>query len=343
MIPRSRRKRRRIRSNRHRGTDRIGAIVVTTTAVDEDALRAFVTRVFGRKVEQIERMRSGVSTPVYRVRPATEVFYIRLAETAEASLAPEARVHALLRERGVRVPDVVLFEPFDEALARSVLITTEIVGEPVALRAVDVATRRIVRDAGRELAIINQLPIQGYGWLLRRHDRSVDDTLQAEYAERRRWAGEYVEAVDRLERERRLGKLSAGRARTAIESWSASASDDGARLAHGDFDVSHIFQHAGRYTGVIDFGEIRGADRWYDLGHFRLHDGETLAGSVFPDLLAGYDEVQPLPEETLARVDLEALAVGLMAFARTIGKRESAYTMWLERRLHQLLDRRIPR
>jgi hypothetical protein len=33
---------------------------------------------------------------------------------------------------------------------------------------------------------------------------------------------------------------------------------DRAHLAHGDFDMTHIYQEDGRYTGIIDFGEIRG-------------------------------------------------------------------------------------
>src|SRR5512146_358093 len=105
--------------------------------IDAPALRAFVARVFPGTVDNVERVRSGASTPVYRVRSMTGIFYVRLAETPEASLAPEARVHVLLRERGVRLPEVVFLEPFDEALGRSVLVTTEIPGEPVAVREVD--------------------------------------------------------------------------------------------------------------------------------------------------------------------------------------------------------------
>ena len=84
-------------------------------------------------------------------------------------------------------------------------------------------------------------------------------------------------------------------------------------LAHGDLDVTHIYQRDGRYTGIIDFGEIRGADRRYDLGHFHLHDGETLAGLVLPDLLAGYREVAPLPPEAERQIRLLGLLIGLRA------------------------------
>lgn len=36
-------------------------------------------------------------------------------------------------------------------------------------------------------------------------------------------------------------------------------------LVHGEFDTSHIFGRDGEYTGLIDFGEIRGADYSFDF------------------------------------------------------------------------------
>jgi hypothetical protein len=132
-----------------------------------------------------------------------------------------------------------------------VLITTEIPGKPVAAGDLETTTRRIVHEAGRELAIINQLPVRGYGWILRERDEAE---LRAEYAAPDRWAATYVAAVEQLERARRLTSRAALAARAALESWAAGLSGEPSRLAHGDFDVSHIFQCGGRYSGVIDFG-----------------------------------------------------------------------------------------
>lgn len=95
-------------------------------------------------------------------------------------------------------------------------------------------------------------------------------------------------------------------------------------LAHGDFDVTPVFQEAGRYTGIIDFGEIRGADCWYDLGHFSMHDGETLPALLLPWLLEGYQEIAPLPDGYRQRIAFASLLIAIRALARTRQKRPQA-------------------
>jgi hypothetical protein len=44
-------------------------------------------------------------------------------------------------------------------------------------------------------------------------------------------------------------------------------------MPYGDLDLTHIYCQDGHYTGIIDLGEIRGTGPYYDLGHFRFHDG----------------------------------------------------------------------
>src|SRR5207249_1740511 len=101
--------------------------------------------------------------------------------------------------------------------------------------------------------------------------------------------------------------------RTIINRLEAWLDVQHACLAHGDFDVTHIYQEDGRYTGIIDFGEIRGADAPYDLGHFNLHDGETRPQPVLPYLLEGYSDVVPLPPDHEWRISLLSLLNGVSA------------------------------
>jgi Ser/Thr protein kinase RdoA (MazF antagonist) len=93
----------------------------------------------------------------------------------------------------------------------------------------------------------------------------------------------------------------------------------GAWLAHGDFDTTAIFQTGGQYSGLIDFGEIRGTEPLFDLGHFLLHDHEHPPAPLVNDLLAGYGEEAALPGDHEQLVRRSAVLLGLRQLARWLG------------------------
>ncbi len=86
------------------------------------------------------------------------------------------------------------------------------------------------------------------------------------------------------------------------------------RLAHGDFDTTAIFCAGGRYTGLIDFADFRGAEPEFDLGHFDLHDRERISEPLLPALLDGYGRVTPPPDERSIR--RSAVLLGLRQLCR---------------------------
>jgi Ser/Thr protein kinase RdoA (MazF antagonist) len=88
-------------------------------------------------------------------------------------------------------------------------------------------------------------------------------------------------------------------------------------LVHGDLDLTHIFADGDTYSGLLDFGEIRGAYRCYDFGHFALE-----APALLPLVLAGYRERQKLPNDAERQIALTALLIA----ARRVGRR-----LWLGR------------
>jgi len=92
-------------------------------------------------------------------------------------------------------------------------------------------------------------------------------------------------------------------------------------LAHGDFDASHIYQEDGKYTGIIDFGEIRGASHWYDLGHFHVRDGEALSYRGLPGLIRGYEESISLPPDYEQHIRFTSILINVRALARSLQKR----------------------
>ena len=271
----------------------------------------------------VEWATGGVSTPVYRVQRGHETFYLRLAESREANLAPEALVHRLLRERGVRVPDVVYFDPFDEALGRSVMVTTAIAGRPLAENDPSTDVAAILAAAGRDLAVVNSLPVAGFGWIKR--ERHTAGRLMAEFPTYRQFVLEDLEQrLDRL-RQGWLTSEETEAIRRVVAENDAWFDEERSHLVHGDFDVSHIYHKDGGYTGMIDFGEIRGTDQLYDLAQFALHDGERLPPGLLRHLLAGYADVTPLPVDHSQRIALSSLLIGVRALAGSIGRPQAAY------------------
>jgi aminoglycoside phosphotransferase (APT) family kinase protein len=288
--------------------------------VDLAALADLVGRIFPPRGRcAIERTESGGSTQVYRLHCDGDVFYLRVAEDRAASLVPEAQAHEALHAHGVKVPAVIHVEPFDERLERSVMVTSAIPGAPLAARPLDGATAEILRAAGRDLAVVNSLPVQGFGWIER--GTHEGEPLRAEHQSYRSFALEHLDADLALLGQAVLAATEAAAIRDTIERHGAWLHAEQAWLAHGDFDVSHIYQHEDQYSGIIDFGEIRGAHRLYDLGHFYLHDGETLPHLLLSALLEGYGEVFPLPSDHERQIALVGLLIGVRALARNVRRR----------------------
>ncbi len=267
----------------------------------------------------VTRMEEGVSTFVYRVRRGEMTWYLRVLPEGGESFAPEARVHALLRDRGVRVPEVIHIEDRHPLLQRSVMVTAEIPGRQIGPDLPENALRPILIEAGRDLARINSVPVAGFGWI--RRDQPMNSALEAELPTLRALFLEEIES--RLAFLANAGLLTAPQIRAIeriIAERDAWLDIRDAVLAHGDFDATHIFHDHGRYSGIIDFGEIRGADRFYDLGHLFMENRTLL-----PDLLAGYGAVTRLPSDAMARIHFASLFIRIRSAMIDTQKRGAPY------------------
>ncbi len=274
-------------------------------------------------------MGAGVSTPVYRVTGGDEVSYLRLGEEPGERRDAEVRVHELARDLGIAVPEVVRWEREPPELDRSAALTARIPGIPLSEFTGDAADA--LRRAGRDLARINVIPVVGYGWV----DFVVGDDrhLVAEYPTRSAWAAEYLAALEVVW----TTGIRPANLRDAVETWSSLPHHGTSCLAHGDLDASHIYVDpvTGVYQGLIDFGEIRGADRLYDLGHALMHAGDERGQAVFDGLVAGYADIAPVD---LAAVRLQAVAITVRALAIQLGRAPNGYHEFLVGRLEELLD-----
>lgn len=68
--------------------------------------------------------------------------------------------------------------PFNSDIGRSTMVSTEICGAPVADLTNRVLAASIVEQAGIDLAVINQIPVDGFGFIRR---QNPPWPLRAEY------------------------------------------------------------------------------------------------------------------------------------------------------------------
>jgi aminoglycoside phosphotransferase (APT) family kinase protein len=287
-------------------------VVAEQVLVDLNIIAGLVHEAFPEATSvAVERASGGRVVVVYRATVDGVRYYLRLAEEPGQDLTTAALVLERLRALGVHVPGVIAASAATAVFPRSWMIMTAVPGRSIAQGGPDEQARQAAMAAGRDAAVINSVPVSGFGWL--RRDGSSQ--LTAELPSYRQfvvsylpkpWPGRLCEAFD----QRQLDAL------LALIASEQDRSIRGGHLAHGDLDVTHIYAHAGRYSGIIDFGEMRGAARYFDLGHFLLHDGEIRPAWLFSSFLKGYLQVSPLPDGHLQAIRASAILLGLRQLSR---------------------------
>lgn len=252
----------------------------------------------------IETVDGGVSTAVYRLRRGSEIFYLRLGDVG-GNMSGEALAHKLMLEKGVSVPRVILYEDQNPTINRSFMITSEIPG--MRTDKDSQSSSEVIVQAGRQLAQINSIPVEGFGWI----DRKTLN-VQKLTGTFRTWEEFALDfnnirfQLNTLARVNAITPETVEKVVAHIEVNRKLISCPQAFLSHGDFDTAHIFSVSGVYSGIIDFGDIRCCSPYHDLAHFY-----TYSRKRFDDLLKGYLEVTNLGDRVQEKIEFEALLFGI--------------------------------
>jgi aminoglycoside phosphotransferase len=286
-----------------------------------------VSQLFPEPGTRVERVWSGISTYVYRILSPCRTCYLRILPDTGGSFMPEIAALTHLRQFHIKVPEVLFFEEHNETLGRSFMVESEIKGQALSHTSFPrEVLERVVVEAGRDLARINTLMVNGFGWI--QPQQISAERLRARWPTFRAFALEHRKA-DLVYLKRRLLKPWEGaQLERILERYDFWLDEEQGYLAHGDFDSTHIFQDRGRYTGIIDFGEVRGANRWYDLAHFRMRDGARPPHQLFPALERGYKEITPFPSEYEHHLRFTSVLINIRALSRAFQTRAPDQYIW---------------
>jgi len=303
--------------------------------VNAEQVEAVARHIFPTQDTQVERVLSGISTYVYRIISECKTYYLRILPDEEASFTPEITVLARLRQNHLNIPEVVYFEDYNALLGRPIMVEAEIRGQSLSKSDLPRETyESVAREAGRDLACINKLAVEGFGWV--KPDRAHPTRICGSRETYRAFVLEYREADLAYLREHVLQRQECTRLEHVLARYDSWLDIEQGYLAHGDIDTTHIFQEQGRYTGIIDFGEVRSANRWYDLAHFRIRDGAFPPYRLFQALERGYAEITPFPPEYEQYLRFTSVLINVRALSRAFQTRDPDEYIW--RQLEMLHD-----
>lgn len=242
----------------------------------------------------------GVSTDVFRLVSGSSTRYLRVALEGR-SMSSEILAHKLLAGKGVKLPEVLNWQENPTDLGRSYIVTSEIPGVP-AKNESDLP-EKVFFEAGKQLALINSIPVDGFGWIDRRQPNVTK--LRGIYSSYQEFAlnNERIENMlnDLIMAEVIKNDLK-GRYLRYVEERKNLVKCDQSYLSHGDFGNSHIFVNNSKYSGIIDFGDIRCTSVYHDLAHYYTYSSER-----FTPLLTGYQSVYSLGDDYMPKIEFVAM------------------------------------
>src|SRR5207245_972854 len=137
-----------------------------------------------------------------------------------------------------------------DLVQRSVMVTTEITGQPVSESGylASVELEQILSAAGEDVARINSVSVDGYGWIVR--DPLEQTDLQGESSSYRAFALGLWDSDLRFLGERAISSADVMALERLIVRHGPWLNVERGCLVHGDLDTTHIYHHRGRYSGI---------------------------------------------------------------------------------------------
>ncbi len=260
------------------------------------------------KTYSIEKVEHNFSTIVFKIS-GKETNWLRIAVDKKENFTPEVILLKKLIEKEVKVPEILFFENFSPKLnGHSFMLISDIKGDQMNK---DI-TKETLQEAGKELAKINSLRFDKFG-MIERFDNNITEIKGSKKNHVNFILDSYKEKLLKISENNFITSDELNQIRNFIEQNKSLLNIDQGNLVHGDFNLNHIFQENGHLSGIIDFGDAKISNQFYDLAYFKI-----CHRNHFEDLFGGFKQTITLPESWENIMKITTLAVGIRIIASDI-------------------------
>ena len=255
------------------------------------SIRSLLARISFSNIVEIKKVKKGQSTHVFSIiAESGEKYYLRIPKDPKESILSEVLIHKKLLKACVKVPNVVAYGDSSTELKGSSFILIESIGNDscAQLSYSDSKIEEILKNAGKDLFLINSIPVEMFGAVYRTKDQQTKGLIGDQINYKDFIYNRIEKNVEILEKSHFFSEIQISIIKRVLNSEKFSLHVLNMKqgyLAHGDYNLEHIFQNKGSYTGVIDFGDAKSAPKGYDLAYFKICNP-----SYFDSLLSGYVE-----------------------------------------------------
>lgn len=253
----------------------------------------------------IEKVDEGVSTDVFKLLNS-DTYYLKIFSDNH-SLASIVLANKLMLQEGVNVPEIQYSKEKDDAQnTRGFCIEKELKGRSIKEDPTlsEEEKEKIILEAGKDLAKLNSIPVESVGSV-----KGVEEgKLKAPWNNYNDFILKNIHnMLNQLSHSNVLSREQMDKIeKYIIQNQSLLNTENISYLAHGDFCIEHIYHLDGEYSGIIDFGDMRGTSKFHDLAHFYTYNRD-----YFEPLVKGYNSVYKLPPDYMERLFVEAVVFGV--------------------------------
>jgi aminoglycoside phosphotransferase (APT) family kinase protein len=262
------------------------------------------------RTRNIVQINEGFSTNIFKI-VGEKIYYLRVPGSPKENLTPEYLIHKKLSKNKVKVPQIVYYENFcNELDGHSLMITSSIHGQSLLDTRYN---KKIIYEAGIELAKINSFKFKGFGAIskFKRNTTKVSGLWKTHEGFLLR---DFKEKLEKIYDAKIVTNSQINLIESFLENNKKLINIDSGNLAHGDFNLVHIFQSNNKYTGIIDFGDAKISNQLYDLAYFKICNRD-----LFEMLFDGYKSQIKLPNNHKEILKMMTIIVGVRIISSDLG------------------------